>query len=142
MPAAARAKLEAYLTLREVAIVAITQLRAVYEDFSEAKRGKIEKSASWRRPDPRWLFLNRYGSQISRQHIHGLLRKVAEHARVHYGAEVNLYPHRLRHAFALEKLKKTGDPVLVAQLLGHRSLQHVARYTHRREEEIEEILEG
>ena len=93
------------------------------------------------RSDPRWLFLNRYGSRISRQHVHALLGKVSEHARVHYGAEVHLHPHRLRHAFALEKLKKTGDPVFVAQLLGHRSLQHVARYTRRREAEIEAALE-
>ncbi len=118
VPARARAKLDGYLALRQRAIA---RLCAQYEGFSAQARRQIEKSAPWQHPDPRWLLLNRYASQISRQHVHALLRKVAEHARIHYRAAMNLHPHRLRHAFALEQLRKSGDPTLVARLLGHRS---------------------
>ena len=133
VPAQARAKLDGYLVLRQRAIACLC---AKYEAFSEKTRRHIEGSTPWQRPDPRWLLLNRYASKVSRQHVHTLLRKVAEHARIHYGAEMNLYPHRLRHAFALEQLRKRGDPTLVAQLLGHRSRQHMVRYSRRREDEI------
>lgn len=137
VPARPRAKLDRYLALRKTAV---TSLCAQHQGFSEEKRRLIQKSTPWRRPDPRWLFLNRYGSQISRQHVHTLLRKVAAHAHIHYGEKINLYPHRLRHAFALEQLRKIGDPVLVARLLGHRSLQYMARYSRGRENGIEEKM--
>ena len=140
VPARPRAKLDNYLVLRKEAAASLS---ARYQAFSEEKRRHIEKLTPWHRPDPRWLFLNRYGSRISRQHVHTLLRKVAEHARIHYGVEINLYPHRLRHAFALEQLRKMGDPVLVARLLGHRSLQYMVRYSRARETEIvKKMLEG
>lgn len=137
VPARARAKLDGYLALRQRASA---RLCAQYEGFSAQARRQIEKSAPWQHPDPRWLLFNRYASKISRQHVHALLRKVAEHARIHYRAAMKLYPHRLRHTFALEQLRKSGDPTLVARLLGHRSLQHVVRYSREQKDEHRDWL--
>ena len=138
VPVQARSKLDGYLALRHSTI---DVLRTKYGKFFEENPDKSEEWPSWRDLDERWIFLNRYGGQLSRQHVYKLLRKIGDHAHVHYGMTAKLFPHRLRHAFALEKLEKRGDPVLVAQLLGHRSLQHVARYTRRREDAIERIMD-
>jgi integrase/recombinase XerC len=53
-----------------------------------------------------------------------------------------LYPHMLRHTYANRLLREAGaDLVMVAELLGHRSLATTARYTRPRREEMEEAVE-
>lgn len=62
-----------------------------------------------------------------------------------YAAEAaglrHIHPHMLRHARAHEILDVSGDIRLVAQALGHRSLQTTMRYTQRSQEKIAERLE-
>ena len=52
------------------------------------------------------------------------------HAAVKAGIPHRVYPHLLRHAFATHMLELGGDLRTVQVLLGHRSLQSTARYTH------------
>lgn len=53
----------------------------------------------------------------------------------------HIHPHMLRHTRAHEVLEQSGDIRLVAQALGHRSLQTTMRYTQRTKEKMAERLE-
>jgi integrase/recombinase XerD len=56
-----------------------------------------------------------------------LLRTAAEFA----GIEKRVYPHLLRHSFASWFLAKGGNPILLAQILGHSSLTMIlTTYSH------------
>lgn len=51
-------------------------------------------------------------------------------------------PHALRRTYATHLLREAGAGlVMVAELLGHRSLATTARYTKPRQEEMEEAVE-
>lgn len=52
-----------------------------------------------------------------------------------------VHPHTLRHTYAHNLLENTKDVRLVAQALGHRSLDTTMRYTQRSEDRIGELIE-
>lgn len=123
VPSQSRTDIDLYLTLRRKEIV---DLEDVKDDFTK---------------DSPWLFVNRYFRRMSRQSVYNLVAGIARLVKAQYGQILHVHPHTLRHTFALEKIKKTKDPALVAQLLGHRTMNYVSRYTQRSEAEIEHIME-
>ncbi|MBT9166800.1 MAG: Tyrosine recombinase XerD [Syntrophomonadaceae bacterium] len=67
-----------------------------------------------------------------------------QHVVFHYAREAgleNVSCHSLRHTFGTFLQKETGDLALVAQLMGHRSIQTTTRYTRRRQEDLDEAVE-
>jgi site-specific recombinase XerD len=73
------------------------------------------------------LFPGRYGSTtMVRNAVHRALHTAAEAA----GLRKHVYPHLLRHSFATHMLEAGADIRTVQILLGHRSLDSTARYTH------------
>ena len=72
------------------------------------------------------LFLNRYGSRLSRRSI--------EQALSRYGTEAGLnkrvFPHMMRHSFATHLLDGGADLRVVQELLGHANLATTQIYTH------------
>lgn len=69
--------------------------------------------------------------------VWGIVRSLAGQAGLD-----GVTPHVLRHTFATRLLREAGaDLVMVAELLGHRSLATTARYTRPRREEMEEAVE-
>ncbi len=78
--------------------------------------------------DSGYLFLNRYGNPLTTRGIAGQLKKYA----LKYGLNVKVvYPHSFRHRFAKNFLDKTGDLALLADLMGHESIETTRIYLRR-----------
>jgi site-specific recombinase XerD len=73
------------------------------------------------------LFKGRSGRETLTR---GAVQQVVSRAARRAGIPHRVYPHLLRHAFATHMLELGGDLRTVQILLGHRSLQSTARYTH------------
>ena len=83
------------------------------------------------------VFRNRSGRAISIRGISkGLERKAKE-----FGIEPHIvYPHAFRHLFAKKFLERNGDITLLADLLGHESLDTTKIYLRRSSDEQKEII--
>ena len=72
----------------------------------------------------RTLFVNKFGTRLTRGGIEKMLRKVADHA----GVLDRSNPHAFRHAFAKQSLQNGIDLARLSQLMGHSSEAITARY--------------
>lgn len=67
-----------------------------------------------------YLFLNRYGERITTRGISQQLKNYAEK----YGLDKKVvYPHSFRHRYAKNFLEKYNDIALLADLMGHESIE-------------------
>lgn len=72
------------------------------------------------------LFLNRFGSSISRVSIFKMVKNTALIA----GVEKDLSPHTFRHSFATHLIENGADLRVVQEMLGHESILTTEIYTH------------
>lgn len=72
------------------------------------------------------LFLNRFGTPLSRISIFNLIKKAASDA----GIRKVVSPHSLRHAFATHLVENGADLRAVQMMLGHSSITTTEIYTH------------
>jgi site-specific recombinase XerD len=81
----------------------------------------------WKVVRPRyWLFPGRPDRHISA----AMIQRVCRQARVTSGLTKQVTPRSLRHSFATHLLESGANVRTIQILLGHRSLQTTARYTH------------
>lgn len=85
-----------------------------------------------------FLFLNRMGDRITTRGIAGQLKKFA--LRYDIPAEV-VYPHSFRHRFAKNFLEKFSDIALLADLMGHESIETTRIYLRRTSSEQQQIVD-
>ncbi|HOH68087.1 MAG TPA: site-specific tyrosine recombinase XerD [Bacilli bacterium] len=74
----------------------------------------------------KYLFLNRYGKELSRQYFFRQVKKYAAYA----GIKEEISPHTLRHCFATHMLDKGAELRAVQEMLGHQNIATTQIYTH------------
>lgn len=85
-----------------------------------------------------YLFLNRFGERITTRGIAQQLKNFAEK----YGLNSKVvYPHSFRHRFAKNFLEKFNDISLLADLMGHESIETTRIYLRRTALEQQEIVD-
>jgi site-specific recombinase XerD len=85
-----------------------------------------------------YLFVNRHGDRISTRGIAIQLKKYA--ARYHINPDV-VYPHSFRHRFAKNFIEKYKDISLLADLMGHDSIETTRIYLRRTATEQKAIVD-
>ena len=85
-----------------------------------------------------YLFLNRYGERISTRGISQQLKSFA----LEYGIDPKVvYPHSFRHRYAKNFLEKFNDIALLADLMGHESIETTRLYLRRTAGEQKAIVD-
>jgi len=85
-----------------------------------------------------YLFLNRFGEKITTRGIAHQLKIFAKE----YGMDAKVvYPHSFRHRFAKNFLEKYNDIALLADLMGHESIETTRIYLRKTANEQQEIVD-
>lgn len=85
-----------------------------------------------------FMFLNKYGKRITTRGISIQLKKLA----VKYDINpIVVYPHSFRHRFAKNFLDKFNDIALLADLMGHDSIETTRIYLRRTSTEQKDIVD-
>ena len=85
-----------------------------------------------------YLFVNRFGKPITSRGVSQQLKNYA----VKYGLRVEVvYPHSFRHLFAKNFLDKYNDIALLADLMGHESIETTRIYLRRTASEQRAIVD-
>lgn len=86
-----------------------------------------------------YIFINHYGEQITCRGISQQLKKYA----IKYGIDPNVvYPHSFRHRFAKNFLEKYNDIALLADLMGHESIETTRIYLRKTANEQQTIVDN
>jgi len=95
-----------------------------------------------RRPetDERWMFPTRNGTRTNPRSIRRTVKTYAEKGGIRWHEDVS--PHTLRHTFATNLLRRTGNIRLVQKALGHADLSTTMVYTHIVDDELEAAMKG
>ena len=85
-----------------------------------------------------YLFLNRYGGRITTRGVSQQLKNYAKK----YGLDTKVvYPHSFRHRYAKNFLEKYNDIALLADLMGHESIETTRIYLRRTASEQQAIVD-
>lgn len=88
--------------------------------------------------DSGYMFLNRFGERITARGIAQQLKHFAEK----YGINKDVvYPHSFRHRFAKNFLERFNDIALLADLMGHESIETTRIYLRRTASEQQKIVD-
>lgn len=85
-----------------------------------------------------YLFLNRDKKQITTRGIAHQLKELAKKYNMNLKA---VYPHSFRHRFAKNFLEKNKDIALLADLMGHESIETTRIYLRKTSEEQQAIVD-
>ena len=100
-----------------------------------------EESLKWLENEQRrsgYLFLNRYNEQITTR---GIAQQLKFYAGKYGLDKAVVYPHSFRHMYAKRFLEKFNDISLLADLLGHESIETTRIYLRRTSSEQQSIVD-
>ena len=83
-------------------------------------------------------FLNRQGKRITTRGISGQLKVLAQRYNIDQSV---IYPHSFRHRFAKSFLERFNDIALLADLMGHESIETTRIYLRRTSTEQQAIVD-
>lgn len=85
-----------------------------------------------------YLFLNKYGNRITARGISQQLKNYADR----YGLDqAVIYPHSFRHLYAKNFLEKYNDIAMLADLMGHESIETTRIYLRKTATEQRELID-
>lgn len=87
--------------------------------------------------DSGYLFLNRFGEKITTR---GIAHRLKDFAKEYAMDTKVVYPHSFRHRFAKNFLAKYNDIALLADLMGHESIETTRIYLRKTANEQQEIV--
>ena len=85
------------------------------------------------------IFISGKGAPMDRSVIWRKMKGICQEAGV---AEKKVFPHNLRHLFAVTFYQKKKDLLCLAEILGHASVETTRLYTRRAGAEFEKLLAG
>lgn len=134
----------------ELIQIKVEHVQVGYYDIY-TKGGKIRRiyipktlrmaAAEWLKASNRstgYLFLNRFGQRITTR---GIAQQLKNYACKYGLNEKVVYPHSFRHRFAKNFLEKFNDISLLADLMGHESIETTRIYLRRSSTEQQEIVD-
>lgn len=83
-----------------------------------------------------FIFLNRFGSRISRVTVFNVIKDTVARAGIHK----NVSPHTFRHSFATHLIEGGADLRAVQEMLGHESITTTEIYTHLDRDYLKQII--
>lgn len=101
----------------------------------------IQETRTWLKDAGRetgYLFLNRFGERITTRGIAQQLKNYAVKYKLNPKV---VYPHSFRHRFAKNFLEKYNDIALLADLMGHESIETTRIYLRRTSTEQKQIVD-
>ena len=111
------------------------KLRRIYIPSSLKKEALIWLSENDRQSG--FIFVNKFGDRITSRGIAGQLKKFA----VQYGLDpAVIYPHSFRHRFAKSFLERYNDISMLADLMGHESIETTRIYLRKTSTEQQNII--
>ena len=85
-----------------------------------------------------YLFLNRFNERITTR---GIAQQLKNYAKKYGISEKVVYPHSFRHRYAKNFLEKFNDIALLADLMGHESIETTRIYLRRTASEQQEVVD-
>jgi len=86
----------------------------------------LQKWLNERKQNSLYLFISLNGSRIKDRYIREMVKRLAGKA----GIRKDVHPYLLRHTFAIDLLRETGDIKLLKAALGHRDISTTMFYKH------------
>jgi len=144
-----------YLAATGARVSELVQIKAEHVEIGffdlYTKGGKLRRlyipkilraeTAEWLKEEGRisgYLFLNRFGERITTRGISQQLKNYAKK----YGLDAKVvYPHSFRHRYAKNFLEKYNDIALLADLMGHESIETTRIYLRRTASEQQDLVD-
>ncbi|GGO71843.1 tyrosine-type recombinase/integrase [Nonomuraea cavernae] len=100
----------------------------IHPDLRQALTDWLQARAGWNGADSTAVFLNQRGGRLSDRAARDIITGLGEACGINDDPTEPFGPHVLRHTFATQLIRDGKDPILVAELLGHGSLDTTRRY--------------